>query len=244
MTVASGSGAPPIAPALPSLSRQYSARRAGVRFLRRVGCDRIRPGSPVLPDTRRRLSGMSATTEAKEKAQETAQQAAGEARGRVREQVDQRSTDAGRQVSGTADDARQIAQQLREQGKDGPAKLAEQAADRAERLGDYLQSSDADRILSDIEDFGRRQPLAIMLGGLAAGFAASRFLKASSSRRQAAGYPSTGAAAGRPYATTPAPAPMPPAPPAWSASASAATRRPCPSGPARCRPAGRHATCR
>jgi len=160
---------------------------------------------------------MSATTEAKEKAQETAQQAAGEARGRVREQVDQRSTDAGRQVSGTADDARQIAQQLREQGKDGPAKLAEQAADRAERLGDYLQSSDADRILSDIEDFGRRQPLAIMLGGLAAGFAASRFLKASSSRRQAAGYPSTGAAAGRPYATTPAPAPMPPAPPAGSA---------------------------
>ena len=117
---------------------------------------------------------MSATTQAKEKAQETAQQAAGEARGRVREQVDQRSTDAGRQVSGTANDARDIAQQLRQQGKEGPAKLAEQAADRAEKLGDYLQSSDADRILSDIEDFGRRQPMAVMLGGLLAGFAASR----------------------------------------------------------------------
>src|SRR5829696_6432158 len=149
---------------------------------------------------------MSATTQAKDKAQETAQQAAGEARGRVR-----------RQVSGTADDARQIAQQLREQGKDGPAKLAEQAADRAQRLGDYLQSSDADRILSDIEDFGRRQPLAIMLGGLAAGFAASRFLKASSTRRQATGYPTTGTATGRGYATTPAPAPVPPTPAAGSA---------------------------
>jgi hypothetical protein len=155
---------------------------------------------------------MSATTQAKEKAQETAQQAAGEARGRVREQVDQRSTDAGRQVSGTATDARDIAQQLREQGKEGPAKLAEQAADRAERLGDYLQNSDADRILSDVEDFGRRQPLAIMLGGLALGFAASRFLKASSTRRHSAGYSTTGTATGRGYATTPAPAPMPPTP--------------------------------
>ena len=154
---------------------------------------------------------MSATTQAKEKAQETAQQAAGEARGRVREQVDQRSTDAGRQVSGTANDARDIAQQLREQGKEGPAKLAEQAADRAEKLGDYLQSSDADRILSDVEDFGRRQPMAIMLGGLLAGFAASRFLKASSTRRHGAQYSSTGTATGRGYATTPAPAPMPPA---------------------------------
>jgi hypothetical protein len=155
---------------------------------------------------------MSATTQAKEKAQETAQQAAGEARGRVREQVDQRSTDAGRQVSGTANDARDIAQQLREQGKEGPAKLAEQAADRAEKLGDYLQNSDADRILSDVEDFGRRQPMAIMLGGLLAGFAASRFLKASSTRRHGAQYSSTGTATGRGYATTPAPAPMPPSP--------------------------------
>ena len=165
---------------------------------------------------------MSATTQAKDKAQETAQQAAGEARGRVREQVDQRSTDAGRQVSGTADDARQIAQQLREQGKDGPAKLAEQAADRAQRLGDYLQSSDADRILSDIEDFGRRQPMAIMLGGLAAGFAASRFLKASSTRRHGARSTSTstaytGATAGRAPVTTPAPPPMPPTPAAGAA---------------------------
>jgi hypothetical protein len=122
--------------------------------------------------------------EAAGQAKEKAQQAAGEARGRLREQVDQRSTQAGQQVSSSADDARQIAQQLRDQGKEQPAKLAEQAADRAERLGGYLQNSDADRILGDIEDFGRRQPMAVMLGGLAVGFAASRFLKASSERRQ------------------------------------------------------------
>jgi hypothetical protein len=125
----------------------------------------------------------STTEQAKQKAQETAQKAAGQARNRFSEQVDQRSTQAGEQVSSTASDVRSVAEQLREQGKDKPAQLAEQAADRAERLGDYLKNSNGDSILSDVEDFGRRQPWAVMFGGLAAGFLASRFLKASSSRR-------------------------------------------------------------
>ena len=78
---------------------------------------------------------------------------------------------------------RSVSEQLREQGKDQPAKLAEQAADRAERLGGYLRDNDADRILGDVEDFGRRQPWAVIAGGVAVGFLASRFLKASSTRR-------------------------------------------------------------
>ena len=129
-------------------------------------------------------NGPSSNTEqAKEKAQEKAQQAKGQAASRVRDQVDQRSTQAGEQVSTTASDIRSVADQLREQGKDQPAKLAEQAAQRAETLGDYLQRSDGDTILGDIEDFGRKQPWAVIAGGLALGFAASRFLKASSTRR-------------------------------------------------------------
>ena len=40
--------------------------------------------------------------------------------------------------------------------------------------------------------FGRRQPWAVIAGGLALGFAASRFLKASSSRRYESGYQSYG----------------------------------------------------
>src|SRR3954447_22638548 len=121
----------------------------------------------------------SSTDQAKEKAQETAQQAK---RG-LRDQVDQRSTDAGHRVSSAAQDARSVAEELRNQGKHQPAKLAEQAADRAESLGDYLKNSDGDTILGDVEDFGRRQPWAVIAGGVALGFAASRFLKASSSRR-------------------------------------------------------------
>jgi hypothetical protein len=75
---------------------------------------------------------------------------------------------------------RAVGESLREQGKDQPATLAEQAADRAERLGSYLKDSDADRILGDVEDFGRRQPWAVIAGGVAIGLVASRFLKSSS----------------------------------------------------------------
>ena len=144
-------------------------------------------------------NGPSSTTEqAKEKAQETAQQAK---RG-VRDQVDQRSTDAGTRVSAMAQDARSVAEELRNQGKDQPAKLAEQAADRAQSLGSYLERSDGDTILRDVEDFGRRQPWAVIAGGLVLGFAASRFLKASSSRRAEEYQVSRGLTTGAPTTRT------------------------------------------
>ena len=116
-------------------------------------------------------------------AQEKAKEAGQQARDRVREQVDQRSTDAGNRVQATAGDVRSVAQELRKQGKDAPAKYAEQAAERAEKAGKWLSESDGDRILRDVEDFGRRNPWAVAAGGLVLGFAASRLLKASSSER-------------------------------------------------------------
>ena len=118
-------------------------------------------------------------------AQEKVQEASGQARDRVRSEVDQRSTQAGERISSTAEDVRSVGEELRKQGKDGPAKIADQAAERAQRVGGYLKDSDADRILSDVEDFGRKRPWAVVAGGLVAGFAASRFLKASSSQRYA-----------------------------------------------------------
>ena len=120
-------------------------------------------------------------------AQDKARGAMGQARGRLSEQVDQRSTQAGERIAGTASDVRSIAEELRNQGKGGPATLAEQVASQADRVGDYLKGASGDRILRDAEDFARRQPWLVAAGGLALGFAASRFLKASSSRRYQAG---------------------------------------------------------
>jgi hypothetical protein len=127
-----------------------------------------------------------ATQEVKAQAQEKAQEAKQQAGSKVREQVDQRSKQAGEQVSTTASDLRTVGEQLREQGKETPAKLAEQAAERTEKLGSYLTESDADKILGDVEDFARSRPWAVVAGGLLLGFAASRFMKASSTERYSA----------------------------------------------------------
>jgi ElaB/YqjD/DUF883 family membrane-anchored ribosome-binding protein len=125
-------------------------------------------------------------------AQDKASQATQQARGRLRDQVDQRSTQAGQRLASTAADARSVAEELRRQGKDTPARLVDQAAGRADRAADYLQQASGERILRDVEDFARSRPWAVAAGGLALGFAASRLLKASSSRRYQqtrAGYP-------------------------------------------------------
>jgi hypothetical protein len=75
-------------------------------------------------------------------------------------------------------------------------------ANQADRLGDYLKGASGDRLLRDAEDFARRQPMLVAAAGLALGFAASRFLKASSSRRYESSYGDRGDyGTGRAYAT-------------------------------------------
>jgi ElaB/YqjD/DUF883 family membrane-anchored ribosome-binding protein len=135
-------------------------------------------------------SAGSTTDQVKQQAREGAEavqakagSAFGQARGRLREQIDQRSTNAGEQVHSTANDVRSVAEELRRQGKETPARLAEQVADRVDSFGSYLRNADGERMLGDVERYARRQPWAVAAGAVALGFVASRFLKASSGRR-------------------------------------------------------------
>jgi hypothetical protein len=121
--------------------------------------------------------------EAAQVAQEKAQEAKGKARNRVSSEVDTRSTQAGEQAQSVAEDVRSFGEHLRGQGKDKPAEYADKAAQRVTQVSDYLKRSDGDAILRDAERVGRDKPWAVMAGGLALGIVASRFLKASSSRR-------------------------------------------------------------
>jgi ElaB/YqjD/DUF883 family membrane-anchored ribosome-binding protein len=135
-------------------------------------------------------SAGSTTDQVKQQAREGAQavqakagSAFGQVRGRLREQIDQRSTNAGEQVHSTANDVRSVAEELRRQGKETPARLAEQVADRVDSLGSYLRNADGERMIGDVEHYARKQPWAVAAGAVALGFVASRFLKASSGRR-------------------------------------------------------------
>ena len=105
------------------------------------------------------------------------------AKQKLREQADQRSTQAGQQVNTVAGDVRSVAEELRTQGKDKPAQYAEQAAEKAESAGRWLEQSDGEKILRDVEGFARRNPWAVAAGGLVLSLTASRFMKASSGER-------------------------------------------------------------
>jgi hypothetical protein len=159
------------------------------------------PSSPTLGDsssaadagTRAQDKAQQAAGQAQEKAQQAAgqaqdkaQQAAGHAQDKVREQLDQRSTQLAEQVREQASDLRSVSAALRDQGKDRPAQLADRLAGYAERTSRYLHQKDADAMLGDAEDFGRRKPAVVAAGAVALGFAASRFLKASSRKRYSA----------------------------------------------------------
>jgi ElaB/YqjD/DUF883 family membrane-anchored ribosome-binding protein len=144
-------------------------------------------------------SDQSTAEQAKERVAESAQQVGEKAQEmrsqageRVREQLDTRSTQAGEQMTTTAEAVRRVGEQLRSEGNPGPARYADQVADRAERLGRYLTQSDADKLLRDVEDFARRQPWLAVVGGATIGFLASRFVKASSVNRYRQSYSGNG----------------------------------------------------
>jgi hypothetical protein len=152
-------------------------------------------------------------------AQEKAGEAAGKAQESIRRQIDERSTEAGERVGGTAGDLRSVGEELRKQGKDGPARLADRAAEQTEKVGSYLRDKSSDDLLHDVEDFGRQRPWAVLAGGVALGTVAARFLKASSRdryRQRTSPQPSRPPAAGSPPAPAvpPAQSPVPGAAPA------------------------------
>jgi hypothetical protein len=141
-----------------------------------------------ISDPREKAREMTGTAQEKTQemagqAQEKAQAAAGHVQSRLRDQLEQRSAHAAEQINSQASDLRAVSESLRAQGKGGPAQAADRLAQYAEHAGGYLQDKDTDALLADVEDFARRQPWAVAAGGLIVGFAASRFLKASSRER-------------------------------------------------------------
>jgi hypothetical protein len=130
-------------------------------------------------------SPSQAVREQAQQAQEKFADQTQQAKSRVREEVDRRSTEVGQQVSSTADALRHVGDQLRSEGQEPTARLAQQASVHADRVGSWLQRSSGEDILCEVEDLGRRQPLAGLTAGAALGFVAARFLKASSQQRYA-----------------------------------------------------------
>jgi hypothetical protein len=133
-------------------------------------------------------------TQAQEKVQETAQQASTAAARAVREQVETRAGQTGSELRSVAGAMRRSGQALHADGNERSATVVDTVAQRLEGLADYLNGSSGDKMLGDLERFGRRQPWSMIGAGVGLGFLASRFLKASSRSRFAATQGSTAAA--------------------------------------------------
>jgi hypothetical protein len=144
-------------------------------------------------------------TSAVEQVQEKAGELKSQAGSRLREQVDERSTQAAEQAQAMSQALRSSSDQLRSEGHDTPAKLIDGAADRVDRLGSYLRQSDSNRLLNDAEGWARSRPWVAAAAGALIGFAASRFLKASSSRRYEQFASSNGGGTGQRQLTAGAP---------------------------------------
>ncbi len=120
---------------------------------------------------------------------ETAQNAVNQGKSFLGKQVDERSTVIGQQIGSLAQDLRNVGDQLRESGTvGGAAGYVDQGAELVDKVAQYLQDADSDRLIGDLEHYARRQPWAIAGAALVLGFAASRFLKTSSVRRYTSAY--------------------------------------------------------
>jgi gas vesicle protein len=135
------------------------------------------------------------TQELKETARERSTELTTKARTWMNEEADQRSSALGSQARTIANAMRETSSRLREEGQEQPARFTQLTADRIEQLATYLTDADGERLINDVTETARRQPWLFAAGGLALGFAASRFIKASggSSRNTYRAYgPSSG----------------------------------------------------
>jgi len=114
-------------------------------------------------------------------AREHAQAAAGQAKDKAIAQVDERSTQLGQQVGTQAEALDGVAEELRRQGNDGSARIAEQVGERVKSVANYLEQADGQSLVAAASDVARENPAAAAAAGAAAGFVAGRVIKASQS---------------------------------------------------------------
>lgn len=158
-------------------------------------------------------SEQSPTQEIGDKAQQTfdqaknvAQETAGTVMQQAQDQASMRISNGLEQAAGMvgslSDALDSVGRQLRENEQSGLAGYAGQAAEKLDRFAGYLERSDVEDLVGQVERFARSQPAIFLGGAFAAGFLATRFLKSSAPRTRS-GYPTPQLGSGRSGADRP-----------------------------------------
>jgi CubicO group peptidase (beta-lactamase class C family) len=102
------------------------------------------------------------------------------------QQADKARTTAADGIEQVTESIRRVSMDL-ESEQPQIASVVTTAADQAERVAEYLRTTDARQILSTVEDVARRQPLIFLGGAFVLGLAASRLLKAAGGQTSSTG---------------------------------------------------------
>lgn len=124
-----------------------------------------------------------AAQKATERAKQEAARLGDKAKRRAEEFADDKKNEAGERIETLASSLRASADRL-ENDERWLAGYVSSAADHLDDLSDTVRNRDVGEMLQDVEDFARRQPALFLAGAAALGFAAGRFMKASSDRRR------------------------------------------------------------
>jgi PRC-barrel domain len=98
------------------------------------------------------------------------------------DQLDTQMTQAGLSLATVADAVETLSDQLRRGNQALLADYADRAGGQVDQLATYLRQSDPNKVLHDVEDFAKREPVLFLAGAFAIGLLGTRFLKSSSSQ--------------------------------------------------------------
>jgi hypothetical protein len=87
-------------------------------------------------------------------------------------------------MGGIAQAFRVSGEELRQQEQYPLAGFADQIADKVDGFSEYLDRGDIGGMLSDVEDFARREPAIFVAGAFAAGLLLTRFFKSAPPRQR------------------------------------------------------------
>lgn len=125
----------------------------------------------------------NAAQEATERAKQEAARLGDKAKQHAEGYADEKKNEAGERIGTLASSLRALADKL-ENEEQWLAGYVSSAADQLDDFSNTVRNREVGEILQDVESFARRQPTLFLAGAAAIGFAAGRFMKASSDRRR------------------------------------------------------------
>lgn len=177
--------------------------------------DQAKQTAETAADESKRVAGV-ATDEAQNVAQEAKEQARGlldDALSEVDQQSRTQRDNLVKTLRTFSDDLEQMASQS---GRSGMATdVARQVADKTRGFSSRIEGRDPGELLDDVRDFARRKPGAFLLGALAAGVVAGRFVRGSKAAHDDAtstsgtpGYSGATSPSAMGYSSPPTPTPL------------------------------------